>query len=339
MTEPLAPGAHVSERWSQWRRSISLDEYDVRWDHMQQRGEASHGEADFIESMGPRSVLDAGCGMGRVAIELDRRGIDVVGIDLDDDLLTFARKRGPNVRWEHADLATMQFDRRFDMVAMPGNVMIFCRVADRRRIIHTATQHLLPAGSIVAGFSLEPGRLALTLEEYDELCADCDLELVGHYATWEGEPFATGGNYVVAVHRRSRRFTVHDLLYEERGRIHRLTVSELATMRTSPTPPLIVDTRTHTDRQRFGVIEGSVHIPRTVLEWHLDPANGYHHPAATGLHQTLVIVCNTGYSSSIGAASLTRLGFSDVYDLVGGMAAWKAAGMHVVPPTHSYLDY
>ena len=91
-------------------------------------------------------------------------------------------------------------------------------------------------------------------------------------------------------------------------------------------------------RARFGVIAGSIHVPRTVVEWHLDPANGYRHPAVTSFDQSLVLVCNGGYSSSLAAASLLDLGFTDVGDLVGGIRAWVGAGLDVVEPDHSHLD-
>ena len=118
-------GHDVSERWSQWRAETDLQEYFTRWQRLEATGQSPHGEADFIESFHPRSVLDAGCGMGRVAIELHRRGIDVVGVDLDDDLLQFARRSEPSIRWVRLDLATMSLDREFDVVAMPGNVMVY----------------------------------------------------------------------------------------------------------------------------------------------------------------------------------------------------------------------
>ena len=83
-------------------------------------------------------MLDAGCGTGRVAIELDRRGIEVVGVDLDDDMLAAARIKAPDLRWECADLSVFDLGRPFDVVAMPGNVMIFCRPEargpDRRQL-------------------------------------------------------------------------------------------------------------------------------------------------------------------------------------------------------------
>lgn len=117
-----------------------------------------------------------------------------------------------------------------------------------------------------------------------------------------------------------------------------MSPAELAARLASADPPVVVDTRSQTDRERFGVIAGSVHIPRTVLEWHLDPANGYRHPSVTALGRSMVIVCNRGYSSSLGAASLVRLGFTDVSDLIGGMFAWIAEGHAVVVADHDHLD-
>ena len=104
-------GEHVSERWAAWRREVDLDEYHTRWARMEASGNAAHGEADLIASFEPRAVLDAGCGMGRVAIELARRGFDVDGVDLDDELLAFARADVPHLAWMQGDLAMMDFPR------------------------------------------------------------------------------------------------------------------------------------------------------------------------------------------------------------------------------------
>ena len=194
------PGAHVSDRWAGWRRAIDLDDYHTRWEKREAAGLSSHGEADLIESYRPASVLDAGCGMGRVAIELDRRGIEVVGVDLDPDLLQFAREDAPHVDWHVADLAAFDLGRTFDVVAMPGNVMIFCRPEDRAAIVAHAAAHLSDDGLLVAGYSLEGHDTALTLDEYDEHCAAAGLELVERFATWERDPY-TGGDYAVSVHR------------------------------------------------------------------------------------------------------------------------------------------
>jgi SAM-dependent methyltransferase len=199
-------GHEVSELWSRWRGETDLQEYFTRWQRLEASGQSSHGEADFIESLHPRSVLDAGCGMGRVAIELDRRGVDVVGVDLDDDLLEFARRSQPAIRWLRGDLATVALERRFDIVAMLGNVMVFCRPSDRPAIISNAVAHLEDAGQLVAGFELPSSRQhrsaeALTLDEYDRLCTANGLELVRRCSTWQGDPYS-GEPYAVSAHRR-----------------------------------------------------------------------------------------------------------------------------------------
>jgi 2-polyprenyl-3-methyl-5-hydroxy-6-metoxy-1,4-benzoquinol methylase len=193
-------GQRVSRRWSQWRAATDLEEYFARWNRLEETGQSAHGEADFIESLRPASVLDAGCGMGRVAIELARRGIDVVGVDLDDDLLVYARRAQPSIHWVHANLANLRLDRRFDVVAMPGNVMNFCRPADRRAILHSVADHLETGGMVVSGFQVERQDDALTLADFDALCASCELELVGRSATWQDDPYL-GGDYAVSVHR------------------------------------------------------------------------------------------------------------------------------------------
>jgi SAM-dependent methyltransferase len=192
----------VSEQWSRWRNETDLDEYYSRWRRLEATGQSAHGEADFIESLQPRSVLDAGCGMGRVAIELAGRGIEVVGVDLDDDLLVYARKSHSSIQWLLDDLATMDLGCCFDVVAMPGNVMIFCRPDDRAAIIHNAATHLEPDGLLVAGFQVGNSDEALSIEEYDVLCRAAGLERVERWATWDREPYR-GGPYAVSVHRRT----------------------------------------------------------------------------------------------------------------------------------------
>ena len=66
------------------------DDYQRRFDDLAASGVDVHGEATFVRAFAPSSVLDAGCGTGRVAIELARHGVDVVGADLDASMLATA---------------------------------------------------------------------------------------------------------------------------------------------------------------------------------------------------------------------------------------------------------
>jgi SAM-dependent methyltransferase len=171
--------------------------YDRRWEELAAQGQNVHGEADFVERFGPRSVLDAGCGTGRVAIELARRGVEVVGVDLDQSMLDQARSKAPDLPWIRADLATCDLARTFDVVVAAGNVMIFLAPGTEADVVANLARHLEPGGVLIAGFSLEPGRLDLAT--YDADAEAAGLELAERWATWNRQPYA-GGNYAVSVH-------------------------------------------------------------------------------------------------------------------------------------------
>ncbi len=114
-----------------------------------------------------------------------------------------------------------------------------------------------------------------------------------------------------------------------RSLLQRVTPTEtLALMRAGV---LVVDTRTESQRQRAGEIPGSVVIDRTVLEWRLDPSCSARATIAPGHSDPVVVVCSGGYSSSLAAASLQRVGLSRATDMIGGFDAWVAAGLPVVP--------
>jgi SAM-dependent methyltransferase len=173
--------------------------YDERFAALAAQGHDVHGEADLVESLGVRAVLDAGCGTGRVAIELAARGVDVVGADVDPAMLDAARAKRPDLVWVEGDLATLSLGRAFDAVVMAGNVMLFVTPGTERAVIANLARHLEVAGRLVAGFSLRPGDLDLMT--YDRLAGDAGLTLVNRWATWDRTPFVPGGDYAVSVHR------------------------------------------------------------------------------------------------------------------------------------------
>jgi rhodanese-related sulfurtransferase len=123
------------------------------------------------------------------------------------------------------------------------------------------------------------------------------------------------------------RTTIDDLLGEARAQIERLTPEQAASE--AKAGAVLVDTRCGEDRAREGAIEGSVHVPRTLLEWRADPSCDHSDPRIANLDARLIVICNDGYSSSLAAANLRRLGFRRVADLIGGHRAWVAAGLPV----------
>ena len=190
-------GSQEANRWL--RAGDRSATYDQRWEQLAASGQNVHGEADLVESLGPRSVLDAGCGTGRVAVELARRGLDVVGVDLDPAMLSVARSKRPDLPWVVGDLADVDLGRTFDLVLLAGNVMIFLTPGTEARVVENLARHVDPGGHLVAGFSLEGGRLDLAT--YDGFAAAAGLVPVDRWSTWDRHAF-TGGDYAVSVHRR-----------------------------------------------------------------------------------------------------------------------------------------
>ncbi len=172
--------------------------YQARFDALAAQGVDVHGEATFVLSFAPRTVLDAGCGTGRVAIELARRGVEVVGVDVDRSMLAEARSRGPGIRWVEADLAALELGRTFDVVVLAGNVPIFCPPGSRAALVGSCAAHVAPTGVLVAGFQLGRG---YGLDEWDEACAAAGLQLDQRWSSWDREPFEPDRGYAVSVHR------------------------------------------------------------------------------------------------------------------------------------------
>jgi MFS family permease len=89
---------------------------------------------------------------------------------------------------------------------------------------------------------------------------------------------------------------------------------------------VMIDLRSSDERRREGLIPGSVHIPRSVLEWRLDPDSGYSNPHVEP-GQRVIVFCAHGFSSSFAAVTLRELGWWTATDIVGGYQGWKAAGL------------
>jgi SAM-dependent methyltransferase len=172
------------------------DEYQRRFDALAASGTDVHGEATFVRAYEPASVLDAGCGTGRVAIELARHGIDVVGVDVDASMLATAADRAPALTWVTADLVGLDLGRTFDVVVMAGNVPLFTPPGTEAALVASVARHVAAGGHLIAGFQLDR---AYGLDRYDADCAAAGLRRQERFATWDRAEFQNGG-YAVSVH-------------------------------------------------------------------------------------------------------------------------------------------
>ncbi len=125
------------------------------------------------------------------------------------------------------------------------------------------------------------------------------------------------------------RRTLEELLSAAEERIARLEPAEA--LAAAEEGALIVDIRSELDRERDGIVPGSLHIPRTVLEWRLAPESAWRNPHVGGLEKRIVLLCDHGFSSVLAAATLVELGFANAGHVVGGFAAWRDAGLPTMP--------
>ena len=123
------------------------------------------------------------------------------------------------------------------------------------------------------------------------------------------------------------RTTIHDLVAAARETYERVTPGE-AYLRMQA-GAILVDTRSPDQRARQGEIPGAVEHPLSVLLWRLDPACPTSNEPIP-VDADVILICREGYSSSLAAAQLRELGFARATDVVGGVEAWRAAGLPVV---------
>lgn len=172
------------------------DDYDTKWKRMAAAGENPHGEADFVQRYSPSSVLDAGCGTGRVAIELAARGLDTAGHDVNADMLAQARAKAPEIPWTESGLAELNLGRTFDAVVLAGNVILFVDPGTEAACVAGAARHVAPGGHLIAGFSVDR---MVSADDWETWLRAAGMEPLARCSTWAGDGFTTDSNYLVSV--------------------------------------------------------------------------------------------------------------------------------------------
>jgi rhodanese-related sulfurtransferase len=123
------------------------------------------------------------------------------------------------------------------------------------------------------------------------------------------------------------RKTSAQLVAEARSRIEGLGIEQLQA-ELGRRGVQLLDIRDIRERQKLGWIPGSMHVPRGMLEFWLDPTSPY----CTGKvdpEKRIVLYCAQGGRSSLAADVLREMGFPDVAHFEPGFNGWAAAGLPV----------
>jgi len=122
--------------------------------------------------------------------------------------------------------------------------------------------------------------------------------------------------------------SVQQLLEAARRGIDRFTPVEALAAQGSGA--IIVDVRCAEDRKKEGAVPGAIAFPLSVLPWRADPDSQTRDQRIANRDAQLILMCNDGYSSSLAAETLSRMGFHRVGDMDGGFHGWAAAGLPVL---------
>ena len=114
-----------------------------------------------------------------------------------------------------------------------------------------------------------------------------------------------------------------DLLAEANAAIETVSVQDLPYHMEDP-ETILVDVRDDREREQEGVIPGSVHAPRGLLEFQADPDSPIYN-AALKPESRIICYCGTGGRSALAAKTLIDMGYREAASLAGGYAAWRRA--------------
>lgn len=120
------------------------------------------------------------------------------------------------------------------------------------------------------------------------------------------------------------RTTAAEMVENARARIEEIETPDLIARLDDP-DTVIVDIRDVRERQRVGYIPGSVHAPRGMLEFWIDPESPYHKEVFAQHGKKYVFHCASGWRSALSLATLQDMGF-DAAHLKEGFSTWEKHG-------------
>ena len=92
----------------------------------------------------------------------------------------------------------------------------------------------------------------------------------------------------------------------------------------------LIDIRDVRELEKEGRVENSVHIPRGMLEFWIDPNSQYFKEGKLDLNKEMVLFCAGGLRSALAAKSLQEMGFEKVSHIDGGFSLMKQSNFKIV---------
>ena len=121
-----------------------------------------------------------------------------------------------------------------------------------------------------------------------------------------------------------------EMVAAARARIDEVETPDLIAQLNDP-DLVVVDIRDIRERQRSGYIPGSVHAPRGMIEFWVDPDSPYHQPVFAQSGKRYVFHCASGWRSALTVAPLQDMGFPAAH-LREGFSTWAELGGPVEHP-------
>ncbi|RNI21322.1 class I SAM-dependent methyltransferase [Flexivirga caeni] len=199
----------VPSRWEQGHHG-----YGARFAQLLKDGVDITGEARLADTLLPRggTVLDAGCGMGRIAAALEAAGHDAYGVDLDAELLEQAGRTYPalpvaELRLEDVSpdsLAAQEFPTSYDLIVCVGNVMVFLAERSERNVLRALRSVITDRGRLLVGFhqgGVNPASRSYPAEEFIADAEASGWQLESRFATYDLRPEPGEDSFFVGILR------------------------------------------------------------------------------------------------------------------------------------------
>lgn len=199
---------------TRWEQTPERRGYGDRFAALIAEGADIDGEARVADALVGRgaTVLDAGCGMGRVGAALRARGHQVVAVDLDPTELAQARETFPDLPLVQSRLDDLTPEvlvaagapGDFDLIVCVGNVLVFLAEGSEQTVLGRLRALARPGGRLLTGFKTSDGPRHARDYDAEEFVADAvaaGWQVEARYSTYQLDPWTPEGDYLVTLLR------------------------------------------------------------------------------------------------------------------------------------------